>query len=77
MVFKIELNNLDDAKKLNSVAHDYDGKLTVSSGATVVDAKSLLALLTLIGKKSVHLVAPDHECPDRFMTFLKNLGVLD
>jgi hypothetical protein len=77
MVFEIKLNNLEDAKRLNSAAHTYDGKVAVSSGATMVDAKSLLALLTLIGKKNVNLVAPDHERPDRFMDFLKALGVLD
>ena len=77
MVFEIKLNDFDDAKRLNDVAHNYDGKLTVSSGVTAVDAKSLLALLTLIGKRSINLVAPDHEKPDKFMTFLRQLGVLD
>ena len=74
MTFEIKLENMKDAKKLNDAALDYDGKLAVSCGATSIDAKSLLALFTLIGRKGIKLVAPDHENPDKFFNIIKKFS---
>ena len=76
MVYEIRLNSPKDVKNLNDAAFNYDGKLTVSSGAVTVDAKSILALFALIGKKNIKLVAPDHEKHEKFIAFLEELGVL-
>lgn len=74
MVFTIKMNSPEDAKRLNEKAFEYDGKLSVSCGATTIDPKSMLALFTLIGKKGVKLVAPDHENPDKFAELVENIG---
>lgn len=73
MVYEIKLTSPKDVKELNDAALNYDGKLTVSCGATTIDAKSLLALFTLIGRKNIKLVAPDHENPKKVSDFVKNL----
>ena len=74
MTFNIKLESPKDAKHLNEMALDYDGKLTVNCGSTIVDAKSLLALFTLIGRKNISLVAPDHENPNKFIEIVKQIG---
>ena len=70
MTFSIKLESPKAVKELNDAALDYDGKLTVNCGSTSIDAKSLLALFTLIGKKNIKLVAPDHENPTKFIQFV-------
>jgi hypothetical protein len=74
MVFNIQLESPEDVKTLNDAALDYEGKLTVNCGATSIDAKSLLALFTLIGRKGINLVAPDHESPHKFAEIVKKIG---
>ena len=73
MVYEIKLDKLEDAKNLNDAALNYNGKLMVSCGSTMVDAKSILALFALIGRKNVKLVAPDHESPEKLSNFVKGL----
>ena len=74
MVFNIQLETPEDVKALNDAALDYEGKLTVNCGSTSIDAKSLLALFTLIGRKGINLVAPDHESPRKFAEIVKKIG---
>lgn len=71
MVYEIKLASPKAVKDLNDAAFNYDGKLNVSCGSTIVDARSLLALFTLIGKKNIKLVAPDHDDPQKFIKFVK------
>ena len=54
MVYEIKLKTPKDAKNLNDAALKYDGKLSVSCGSTTVDAKSILALFALIGRKNIN-----------------------
>lgn len=74
MVYEIKLSSPKEAKTLNDAAFNYNGKLTVNCGSTIVDAKSILALLALIGRKNIKLVAPDHEDPNKFTEIIKQLG---
>ena len=74
MYYKIKLKNPNDVKQLNDIACDQNFDLTVSSGSTIVNARSILALFTLIGK-SVSLVAPDHIDPDKFISLIKKLNI--
>lgn len=74
MVFEIKLESPKDVVELNDAALDYEGKLSVNCGATSIDAKSLLALFTLIGRKGIKLVAPDHEDPKTFAEIVKRIG---
>ena len=74
MVYEIKLDKLEDAKNLNDAALNYNGKLMVSCGSTIVDAKSILALFALIGRKNIKLVAPDHDNPSKFAEVVKKIN---
>ena len=74
MTFKIKLDNPKDVKRLNEAALDYEGELTVNCGSTIIDAKSILALFTLIGRKNIKLVAPDSENPEKFIKIVKKIS---
>ena len=74
MVYEIKLEKPADVKNLNDAAMEYDGKLTVDCGSISVNAKSLLALFALIGRKNVKLVAPDHANPEGFVELVRKLG---
>ena len=74
MVYEIKLSSPKDVEKLNDIALNYDGKLIVNCGSTSIDAKSLLALFTLIGRKEIKLVAPDHENPEKFAKVVKKIS---
>jgi hypothetical protein len=73
MVYEIKLASPKDVKNLNDAALDYEGKLLVNCGSTSIDARSLLGLFTLIGRKGVKLVAPDHENPNKFAEIVKRI----
>ena len=72
MVFPITLNNKKDILRLNELATKESFNLKVSNGSIIIDAKSLLALFSLIGK-TVNLVAPDSADPKRFMNLIKKI----
>ena len=73
MVYQIKLNSLKDARDLCNAALEYDGELNVNCGSISVNAKSLLALFTLIGSKNLNLVAPDHHNPEKFVEVIRKL----
>lgn len=73
MVYEIKLNSPKDVKVLSDAALDFDGNLTVSCGSTIIDARSLLALFTLIGRKNIKLVGPDHGDSDKFIKIIKQI----
>lgn len=74
MIYPIKLDSKEDVIKLNNFAAEEDYNLSVSCGSTMVDAKSLLALFTLVGQ-SVILVAPDHLNPKKFMRLIEKMGI--
>lgn len=74
MIYPIKLESTQDVVKLNNFAANEDYDLSVSSGNTMIDAKSLLALFTLVGKTCV-LVAPDHLTPKKFMKLIERMGL--
>ena len=57
-------------KKINEAAIKEDFDVKVSCGSVIVDAKSFLALLTLIGK-NVNLVTSDSVNPKEFLSFAR------
>lgn len=73
MVYEIKLRSPKDVKNLNEAALNYEGELFVNCGSTSVNAKSLLALFTLIGSKNINLVAPDHHNPEKFVEVIRKL----
>ena len=72
MVFPITLNTKKDILRLNELATKESFNLKVSNGSIIIDAKSLLALFSLIGK-TVNLVAPDGADPERFRSLIKKI----
>ena len=72
MIFPITLNNKKDILRLNELATKESFNLKVSNGSIIIDAKSLLALFSLIGK-TVNLVAPDSADPEKFRNLIKKI----
>jgi hypothetical protein len=73
MVFPIQIKNSRDAVKLSKEAAAADLGVTISCGTVILDPRSILGLMALIGKKAF-LVAPDHSNPDLFMEFIKRIS---
>ena len=72
MVYSTELKNKEDVLRLNREATKNLIKILVESGSILVDARSLLALYALIGKK-VKLIASDREDAKEFADFVKKI----
>lgn len=72
MVHPITLKTKEDVLRLNDLATKENFNLKVSTGSIIIDAKSLLALFALIGKK-VNLVASDRTDPETFSHFIKKI----
>ena len=73
MTYTIQIDDKDDIMKLSEIASQQPFEINVSKGLVTVNAKSLLALFTLIGEK-VNLVAPDHADPQQFIDAVKKMG---
>ena len=73
MTYTVQLDKVEDIQKLSEIASEQPFEINVSKGCITVNAKSLLALFTLIGEK-VNLVAPDHANPQEFMDAVKKMG---
>ena len=75
MVIEVFLKDKDDIERLNKVACEQPFDMSVSYGYTIFDAKSLLALYTLVGK-SVYIVAPDELDYRRFAKVVKKMKLV-
>lgn len=73
MVHPITLHSKEDVLNLNNLATKQKFNLSVSNGSIIVDAKSLLALFSLIGK-TVNLVASDSADPVAFAAIINKLN---
>ena len=73
MTYTVQLDTMEEIQKLNEIASEQPFEINVSKGCVTVNAKSLLALFTLIGEK-VNLVAPDHADPQAFIEAVKKMG---
>ena len=74
MSYQVNALSKTDILKLNKEATKEDYNISVSSGTITVDARSLLALFTLIGK-NVTVNAPDHlNDPNVFVNFIKRIS---
>lgn len=67
-----KIKNLKDLHKLNKLASHVDFDVYASVNSTMVNAKSILALLTVLGKE-VHIIAPDHIDFSEFVQFVDKL----
>ena len=76
MVANVMIKNREDVENLNKVASQQNFDMSVSCGSVIVDARSLLALFTLIGSK-VSLVAPDGVSPKDFSRLIKRMNLVE
>lgn len=75
MVFPVVVKTMEDARRLNQVATEQEFSMYLSCDSITIDVRSLLGLLTLIGKESV-LVAPDHADPESFIKALRKMKLI-
>lgn len=73
MIKAIQLNSKEDVIRLNKVACKKDYNIEVSCGLATLDARSLLALFTLIGKSDINLVFGDHLSPVEVIRTIKQM----
>ena len=69
--FKIETK--EDLLRLSELASKEDFSIYLSTNSVIFDAKSLLALFTILGKE-VNLTAPDHIDAEKFAKFIEKLS---
>jgi hypothetical protein len=68
--FKVE--SKEDLQRLSELASKEDFNIYLSTSTAMFDAKSLLALFTILGKE-VSLIAPDHADSEKFSKFIEKL----
>ena len=73
MNYPYKVNTKEDLLKLSELASEEDFNVYLSINSVMLDAKSLLALFTILGKE-VNLVAPDHVEADKFSKFIEKLN---
>ena len=69
MTSSIKFNSKEDLYQFSELASKEDFNIYISTPFGQLDAKSLLALFTILGK-DVNIVAPDHVSVDEFNDFL-------
>lgn len=69
--FKVETK--EDLYRLSELASQEDFNIYLSTSTAMFDAKSLLALFTILGKE-VSLIAPDHADCNKFAKFIEKLN---
>jgi hypothetical protein len=71
MIQPIVFNSKEDLYRFSELASKQDFNIYISTPFGQLDAKSLLALFTILGKE-VNIVAPDHSSAQKFQAFLKD-----
>lgn len=78
MVKPIMLKSAEDIDKLYRFASSYDGDIYVSTHSTILNARSVLGLISLVGAKGLKVVFPDHANPEKSIKAINELEkVLD
>lgn len=75
MTIDIILKSPEDVKLLNDIAFDYGDKMLITETADYIDARSILALFSLINRP-VKVVFPDHCNIEKMNKIIKRLAVL-
>lgn len=73
MIYPITLTSCEHAKKLSDEAAESQLGITVSYNNVILDPRSILGLLSLVGKK-IMLVAPDHSNPKDFWRLIEHVS---
>lgn len=72
MVYPYKIETKEDLYRLSELASREDFPIFISTNYGMLDAKSLLALFTIMGKE-VNLVAGDHADAKDFTNFINKL----
>lgn len=75
MTIEFNLKNANTALNLHNLAFSYGEDVFVSNKSTTVDARSILALFTLVGK-TVNLVFPDGANNRKVKQFADRLAAM-
>ena len=73
MFREIEIRNEAQVEKINQLACDAPYEVWLSSGSVMLDARSLLGLFALVGKKA-HVVVEDHVTPRAFQELVTKMA---
>lgn len=76
MVIDLVMTDMADVKKINDFACKCDFNVYVSTNTGMIDAKSMLGLTTLVGRKDLRLCFPDHIKFSRVETAMKKAKLL-
>ena len=71
MIQPIRFGTKEELYQFSELASQQDFNIYISTPYGQLDAKSILALFTILGKE-VNVVAPDHTDAESFYTFLEN-----
>lgn len=72
MIYPFKIETKEDLYRLSELASKEDFSIYLNTSTETFDAKSLLALFTILGKE-VHLTAPDHTDAEKFVKFIEKL----
>ena len=72
MIYPYKINSKEDLYRLSELASKEDFPIYISTSYGQLDAKSLLALFTIVGQE-INLVASDHTNSHDFMRFIDKL----
>lgn len=73
MIYPFKIESKEDLKRLSELACQEDYNIYLSTNTAMFDAKSLLALFTILGQE-VNIVAPDHTNSAKFTKFIEKLN---
>lgn len=73
MIKEIEIKNEEQVEKINRLACRAPYEVWLSSGSVMLDARSLLGLFALVGKKA-HVVVEDDVAPRSFQKMVAKMG---
>lgn len=69
MITPVKFETKEDLFRFSELASKQDFNIYIGTEYGQLDAKSLLALFTILGRE-VNIVAPDHASADKFIKFL-------
>mgnify|MGYP003296852780 CR=1 FL=1 len=69
LIASVKFETKEDLFRFSELASKQDFNIYIGTEYGQLDAKSLLALFTILGRE-VNIVAPDHASADKFIKFL-------
>ncbi len=78
MIFKVEIFNIDEARQLVKITEKMNGDVDLSYGSYIVDAKSIIGVISLIGGHKLELRIHGELTPEvelQLQKFMKNMNM--